>query len=102
MTGELGVGWLEAALGPKLAAEITHLEDHHDVELDAVARRGKVLSIRCAYCRYAPMPGGDERTLYPVAGTAELVSAERADGTEDGAKDLHFNGYLVELDLEPD
>lgn len=101
LTGQLDDGWLEAAIGTKLAAKITHVEDHHDVEVDAVARRGKVLSIRCAYCRYAPMPDGDERTLYPVAGTAKIVSAERVDGTEDRANDLHFNGYLVELDLEP-
>jgi hypothetical protein len=101
LTDEPDVDWLEAAIGTELAAEITHQEDHHGVEEDVIARRGKVLSIRCAYCRYAPTPGGDERTLYPVAGTAEIKSAERVEGTEAGGSDLHFNGYLVELDLEP-
>jgi hypothetical protein len=65
LTDEPDVDWLEAAIGTELAADITHQEDHHDAERDVIVRRGKVLSIRCAYCRYAPKPGGDERTLYP-------------------------------------
>ncbi len=67
---------------------------------NAVARKGKVRSIRCAYSRYAPGPGGDGPTLYPLPGTAEIRPAERVDGNEHVPDDLHFNGYLVELDLE--
>lgn len=100
LTDEVDVEWLEAVIGAELAAEVTHLEDHHDVNEGAVARRGKVLSIRCAYCRFAPTPGGDERVLYPVAGTAEIRSVHSVDGIGDGGSDLHFNGYLVELELE--
>lgn len=58
-----------------------------------------MLSIRCAYSRYAPSPGGDERTLHPVAGTAEIVPVNRVDGREGRRNDLNFNGYLVELEL---
>ena len=45
------VDWLEAAIGSDLAAQITHQEDHHDLEENAVVRKGKVRSIRCAYSR---------------------------------------------------
>lgn len=101
LTDDPDVDWLEAAIGSDLAAQVTHQEDHHDLEENAVARMGKVRSIRCAYSRYAPAPGGDRRTLYPVPGTAEVRPAERVDGTEGVRDDLHFNGYLVELELEP-
>ena len=94
------VDWLEAALGSDLAVQVTHDEDHHDLDKNAVACKGRVRSIRCAYCGYAPAPGGDGRALYPVPGTAEVGPAERVDGTEGVRGDLHFNGYLVELDLE--
>ena len=101
LTDDPDVDWLEAAIGSDLAAQVTHQEDHHDLEENAVARKGKVRSIRCAYSRYAPAPGGDRRTLYPVPGSAEVRPAERVDGTEGVRGDLHFNGYLVELELEP-
>ena len=94
------VDWLEAAIGSDLAVQVSYQEDHHDLDKNAVARKGRVRSIRCAYSGYAPAPGGDGRTLYPIPGTAEIRSTERVDGTEDVRGDLHFNGYLVELDLE--
>ena len=92
--------WLDAAIGPTLAARITHAEEHHEVDAGAVSRRGRVLSIRCAYSQFArSTPGG--RTLYPVAGSARLRPRDRVDGTEGGdAGDLRFNGYVVGLDLE--
>lgn len=92
--------WLGTAIGAELAAEVSHVEDHHELEGDAVDRRGTVLSIRRASCRYAPVPGGDERVLYPVAGTTEITPAEMADGREGGRSELPFIGYLVELDLD--
>ena len=94
------VDWLEAAIGSDLAVQVSYQEDHHDLDKNAVARKGRVRSIRCAYSGYAPAPGGDGRTLYPIPGTAEIRSTERVDGTEDVRGDLHFNGYLVALDLE--
>jgi hypothetical protein len=94
------VDWLEAVIGSDLAVKVTHQEDHHELDENAVARKGRVRSIRCAYSRYAPAPGGDGRTFYPVPGTAEIRSTERVDGTEYVSSDLEFNGYLVELDLE--
>lgn len=100
LTEEPDVDWLEAAIGLDLAVQVTHQEDHHELDKNAVARNGRVRSIRYAYSRYAPGPGGDGRTLYPLPGTAEIRPSDRVDGTEDVLGELHFNGYLVELDLE--
>lgn len=96
--------WLQPFIGSDLAAQVTHQEDHHDQEDGVSVRRARVLSIRCAFCRYAPAHGGEERALYPVAGTAEIVSAQRVDGREGGVlgADLYFNGYLIEVDLGPE
>lgn len=91
--------WLETAIGRALAREVTHTEDHHDVDEGSVVRRGTVLSIRCAYSRYAPNPGADPRMLYPVPGSEELKEVQGVDGHEGAGEDLHFNGYLVELEL---
>lgn len=93
------VDWLEAAIGAELASKITHQEDHHDVDGEAGAHHGRVKSIRCAYSAYAPS-GGDQRTLYPVAGTTEIVPTDRVDGTENTGSSRHFNGYVVELELD--
>jgi hypothetical protein len=101
LAGDPDSEWLEAAIGRDLTAQVTHVEDHHDVEQDAIIRRGTVRSIQCAFCLYAPASGGDRRTLYPVAGTAEITATERVDGTEGQGSTLHFNGFLVELDLDP-
>ena len=59
----LDLDWLAAAIGDDLAAQVSHQKDHHDLEEDAVTRKGRILSIRCASCRYAPTAGADERTL---------------------------------------
>jgi hypothetical protein len=99
LTSVPDLGWLEAVIGSDLAAQVTHQEDHHDLDEGANTRTGRVRSIRCAYSRYAPARGGDTRTLFAVPGTAEIRSAERVDGTEAGRGELHFNGYLVEIDL---
>lgn len=107
------VEWLAAAVGGDLAADVTHVEDHHDVDEGTTVRRGTVRGIRCAYCRYAPVAGGDRKMLHPVAGTAVITAKDRVDGGEgmggtppvDGQHvsegHLIFNGYLVELDLDP-
>lgn len=97
------VDWLEVAIGSDLAPAVTHVEDHHEVEGDAVGRTGTVRGIRLAACRYAPVPGADQRVRHPVAGTALITSVQRADGREGardaGPDDRTFVGYLVELQL---
>lgn len=99
LTADADDDWLRDVIGDELASCVTHHEEHHDLVESTRRRRGKVLSIRCAYSRYAPSPGGDERMLYPVAGTAEIVAVNRVDGREGRRSDLTFNGYLVELEL---
>lgn len=92
--------WFEAALGPELASRVTHEEDHHrDLPEGTRPAKGTVQAIQCAYGRYVPKPG-DERVLYPLPGSAELTDVARVDGREARACELHFNGYLVELDLD--
>ena len=94
------VEWLEAAIGSELASTVTHQEEHHGVDEGAVTRKGRIRSIRCAYGEYAPAPGGDQRSLYPVAGSAEIVHAESVEGTESAGSTRCFNGYLVEVELD--
>ncbi|MBM6401130.1 DUF6578 domain-containing protein [Phycicoccus sonneratiae] len=91
--------WLPNAVGDDLASRVTHDEDHHGLRGDARRHRGRVVGIRCASCRYAPTPGGDPRTLYPVVGTAVVVPVDRVDGREGLDGDLRLNGYLVDLEL---
>ncbi len=91
--------WLPDVIGDELASRVTHHHDRHGPNEGARRRRGKVLGIRCAYSRYAPSPGGDQRTLHPVAGTSEIVPVDRVDGRERRSSSLNFNGYLVELEL---
>ena len=74
-------------------------EKHGPGEIGRRRRRGEVLNISCAYSRYAPAPGGDEGMLYPVAGTAKIISVDRVDGREGRRSELDFNGYLVEDEL---
>jgi len=96
------VEWLEPVIGRDLAALVTHQEDHHALRDGAATRRARVLGIRCAYSSYAPGPDGDERTLRPVAGTAEIVPAQYVGGSESTGSKLHLNGYLVDLELALD
>ncbi len=99
LSGRTDVDWLEVALGTELAAAVTHVEDHHEVEGDAVVRTGAVLDIRCVSCRYAPTPGEDQRVRHPVEGTTRTWPVQRADGSERSTDDRSFIGYLVDLDL---
>ena len=99
LAGDADDEWLVDVVGDEIASLVTHHEDHHDLEEGARTYRGRVLGIRCAYSRYAPIPGGDKRNLYPVAGTAEIVPVLRVDGREGLGSDLNFNGYLVELEM---
>jgi hypothetical protein len=91
-------------LGKDLARRITHAEDHHNVLSEhAVATPGSVLAISSAFCRYAADPGSsDGKTLVPVPGTAVLRDVTKATGREPETASLRFNGYVVELRVEPD
>ena len=92
---------LAGALGTSVAGSVTHAEDHHDLWPQgqvAVVGAGRVVSIRSAFCRYAPARTHDG-ILVPVAGSAVLHDVSRADGWENEADHLRFNGYLVTLDV---
>ena len=93
--------WLEAVLEPEIARRISYSEEHHAAPPSAhPLRHGKVVAIQAAFCRYAPT-GSDERTLYPVAGSAVLRETSRADGHVDDESGERFNGYVVEVWLAP-
>ena len=100
LTPALDTDWLKDVVGDELASRVTHSHEKHGPgEAGRRRRRGQVLSIRCAYGRHAPAPGGNEDMLYPVAGTAQLISVDRVDGREGRRSELDFNGYLVKLEL---
>ncbi|WP_067489316.1 DUF6578 domain-containing protein [Actinomadura hibisca] len=95
--GDLDRAWLTTVLGAETAAKVNATEEHH-TDTDRVARiSGEVKSISAVHCRYAPRPGGDTRTYWPVAGTTVLT---RLTSTNDGSPDrddLRFVGYLVQI-----
>lgn len=93
------VDWLSAALDPATARDISYSEDHHGgAPEEYPARRGTVVAIQAAFCRYAATEA-DQRTLYPVVGSAVLHPVVRADVREEADSDTRFNGYVVELAL---
>ena len=58
--------WLEAVLGAQQIADAA--EEHHGgVPEDTMPTRGTVTHIAAVHCRYAPRPGSESRTIYPVA-----------------------------------
>ena len=94
------IAWLKRVVGPEIANSISASEEHHGGLPDgAPTPNGVVTGIRAAWSEFAALPGGDPRTLHPVAGTQELVQVDRADGWERERQGLEFNGYVVELDL---
>jgi hypothetical protein len=99
--------WLAERLPPGVLERVTHVEDHHSIEPNAVDTEGVVLSISAAFCRYAP---SDERPhpgpgqfYAPVAGTAVLQQWRTSQGPREtdlavrGA--LEHVGYVVELSV---
>jgi len=60
--------------------------------------RGTVTHIAAVHCRYAPRPGSESRTIYPVAGSGVLTIIESADGWTADRGDERFAGYLVQLE----
>ena len=89
--------WFSAALGPDIAASITHSEEHHsDVEHLAQVE-GHVFSITGAWCAFGPTEP-DDRVHVPLAGSARLVEVREAGAAQrESFPDLNFNGWVVEL-----
>jgi hypothetical protein len=92
--------WLEAVLGPDGQQTVDAAEEHHGgVPDDTVPTRGTVARVAAVHCRFAPGPGSDSRTSYPVPGSGVLTDVESADGWTADRGDGQFVGYLVELEL---
>ena len=95
--------WLAHVLGSDLAAGIGKAEEHHGGVGEGVTPTvGIVASIHAVHCRYAPVPGGAETALYPVAGSGTADAVRSADGWTPDRGDLKFAGYVVQLTGERD
>jgi hypothetical protein len=92
--------WLEVMLGTRMQPGVDAVEDHHGGVPEGTApTRGTVTRIAAVHCRYAPRPGSDSRTSYPVPGSGVLTYLESADGWTADRGAERFAGYLVELEL---
>lgn len=95
--------WLELVLGNDLAGSIDQAEEHHGgVGEDVTHTRGIVAAIHTVHCRYAPISGGADTALYPVAGSGVVDAVRSADGWIPDRGELKFAGYLVQLTVEQD
>jgi len=91
----------QQVLGEPLAKTITHAEEHHGgLPDDAPVTSGTVTAIKAILCRYAAVPGRDDRTRYPVEGSAVVRDVSQADGWEREDGNLRFVSYLVDLNPE--
>ncbi|GEK20552.1 DUF6578 domain-containing protein [Cellulomonas xylanilytica] len=100
--GDPDPDWLESVLGPDVASRISSAEEHHDaLPDDHPVTSGTVVEIHAAFCGYAPR-GTDDRTLYPVPGSAVLQEVPHADGSDRDRSDARFTGYVVEVELSPE
>jgi len=96
--GDADRDWLVPMLGADTHVSIDAAEEHHGgLPEQTPATTGTISRITAVHCRYAPAPGQDTRTLYPVPGSAVLRELESADGWTPGYEDLQFVGYLVQL-----
>jgi hypothetical protein len=74
-------GWLAGILGSGEHQDVDAAEDHHGgVPQDTAPTQGTVRRIAAVHCRFAPTPGSDPATLYPVPGTGLLSEISSADG----------------------
>ena len=88
-----------AVLGDEVAGTVTHTEEHHgDTSSFSPLTSGTVKSIRAVWCRYRPVRSAVGESLYPLAGSAQIVQRSAADGWEIEDDDLRFVAYLVEVD----
>lgn len=89
--------WFTAALGPGMAASITHSEEHHSDEEHLATVEGRVISITGAWCAFGPVEPGD-RVHVPIEGSAQFVELEEARAVHrETFPGLIFNGWVVEL-----
>ena len=92
--------WLTSILGSDTASTVGAAEEHHDSPPDETpVTRAKVNEITAVHCRYAPRPGGEPRTLYPVEGSTAFSAVSSADGWTPARGELAFVGYLVRIDI---
>jgi len=90
--------WLRPLLPAGTDVTIDAAEERHgDAPDGTAATAGTVSAITAIHHRYAPKPGEDARTLYPVPGSAALSAITSADGWTPDDGDLRFVGYLVRL-----
>lgn len=92
--------WLTSVLGEQTAVTVDYAEEHHNDAVGSAATEAKVITITAVHCRYAPIPDGDPRTMYPVEGSAVLSPLESANGWTPDQDGLDFVGYLVKLAIE--
>lgn len=87
------------ALGPERAARITHTEQHHaDEQEDLPEITGRVLGITRVWGAFGPGEPGEG--LRPLRETARFIEVRESAGVERFAhSDLHFHGWIVELEL---
>lgn len=90
----------ETLLGAGAQLTVDAVEEHHGgIPEDTPPTRGKVTRIAAVHCTYAPRPGSDSRTGYPVPGSVVLTDVKSADGWTADRDDERFVGYLVQLEL---
>jgi hypothetical protein len=92
--------WLEEMLGADAQQAVDAAEEHHGgVPEDTVPTPGTVTRIAAVHCRFAPTPGSDSPTSYPVPGSGVTTDVVSADGWTADRDDKLFVGYLVQLEL---
>ncbi|KSW14090.1 DUF6578 domain-containing protein [Cellulomonas sp. B6] len=95
--GEPDHDWLANAVGPDVAAGITHAEEHHGDPSDTGATvRGTVTGLDAAFCRFGPTEAGGS-VLHPVRGSGSLRPVTTATGREQDAPGTSLIGYVVDL-----
>jgi hypothetical protein len=98
--GRPDLDWLNAMLGADARQSVDAAEEHHGgLPADTMPTRGTVTRIAAVHCGYAPRPGSDSRTRYPVAGSGVLTELDSADGWTTDLGELNFVGYLVQLEI---
>ena len=90
--------WLDLMLGVQPHPAVDAAEDHHGrLPAHTEPTSGTVTRITAVHCRYAPRPGSDAATVYPVPGSGVLTDVESADGWVADRGNERFAGYLVRL-----
>jgi len=75
--GDVNDEWFSAALGPAVAASLTHAEEHHSDKEQLAKVEGRVLSITGAWCAFGPVVP-DDRVHVPREGSARFVEVREA------------------------